>query len=54
MAQNTGKGYRQGAVKHRSQLKNTKTGHWTKRGSDGRFMDQKADSNPFKGITKED
>lgn len=54
MAENTGKGYRRGAVKLRSQFKNTMTGHWTKRGPDGRFMVQKADSNPFKGITKED
>lgn len=54
MATNTGKGYRQGPVKDRSQVKNPKTGNWTKRGPDGRFMDQKANKQPFKGITKED
>lgn len=54
MAKNTGKGYRQGAVKERSQVFNPKTEIWTKRDTNtGRFMDGKADGNTFKGITKE-
>ena len=53
MAKNTGRGFRQGAVRQRSQVHNPKTGTWVKRGSDGKFMDGKADSKPFKGVTKE-
>lgn len=49
-----GDGHRQGEVKDRSQAYNPKTGHWTKRDSDnGRFMDQKADQYPFKGVRRE-
>ena len=45
---------RKGAVKGRSQTKNTKTGRWVKRDqSTGRFMNQKADGNPFKGVRRE-
>ena len=54
MAKNTGKNYRRGAVKDRSQAFNPKNDRWTKRGPDGKFLDQKADSDPFKGVTKED
>jgi hypothetical protein len=55
MAKNTGKDYRVGAVKDRTQVYNPKTGDWTKRDTDtGRFVDQKADSKPFKGVTKEE
>ena len=48
-------GSRKGAVKQRSQVKNPKTGLWTKRnGGTGKFMDVKTSSNkPFKGVTKE-
>lgn len=56
MAKNapTGDGRRIGAVKDRSQVFNPKTGHWTKRdAASGRFMDQKADGKPFKGVRKE-
>ena len=54
MAKNTGKGYRQGAVRDRSQDLNDKTGNWTKRDTNtGRFLDVKSDKEPFKGITKE-
>jgi hypothetical protein len=53
MAKNTGRGFRRGAVKGRSQVKNPKTGRFTKRGAGGRFIDQKADKKPFKGVTKE-
>ena len=53
LAKNTGDGYRKGAVKDRTQTYNPKTDTWTKRGSDGRFMDGKKDGTPFKGVTKE-
>lgn len=53
MAKNTGDGYRKGAVNDRTQTLNP-NGHWTKRDSDsGKFIDQKADGKPFKGVTKE-
>jgi hypothetical protein len=46
---------RKGAVRNRSQIKNPKTGLWTKRDADtGQFMDVKTSSEkPFKGIRKE-
>ncbi|MBN2597069.1 MAG: hypothetical protein JXR82_09840 [Marinifilaceae bacterium] len=46
---------RKGAVRNRSQIKNPKTGLWTKRDTDtGQFMDVKTSSEkPFKGIRKE-
>lgn len=54
MAKNTGKGFRRGAVKGRSQAYNPKTDSWTKRDTEtGRFTDQKSDGNPFKGVRKE-
>lgn len=50
----TGDGHRIGAVKERSQTYNPKTDNWTKRNSEtGRFIDQKADSKPFKGVRRE-
>jgi hypothetical protein len=49
-----GDGHRNGAVRNRSQIYNPRTGHWTKRDSEtGKFMDQKADEAPFKGVRKE-
>lgn len=49
-----GDGARIGAVKDRSQTYNPQNDRWVKRDSDtGRFMDQKADSEPFKGVRKE-
>ena len=49
-----GDGKRNGAVKNRSQVKNPKTNRYVKRDSGtGRFMDQKADRKPFKGVRKE-
>lgn len=48
-----GDGHRNGAVKDRSQTYNPKNDRWVKRGTDGRFMDQKADPKPFKGIRRE-
>lgn len=48
-------GSRRGAVKQRSQVKNPKTGLWTKRDAkSGKFMDVKTSSDkPFKGVRKE-
>lgn len=44
---------RVGAVRGRSQVF-TRNQIWTKRDSDtGRFLDQKADSKPFKGVRRE-
>lgn len=45
---------RRGAVKDRSQVQNPQNGNWTKRDTGtGRFMDQKQDGAPFKGVRKE-
>jgi len=50
----TGDGHRIGAVKTRSQTHNPKTNRWVKRDSEtGKFIDQKADKKPFKGVRKE-
>ena len=49
-----GDGHRNGAVRDRSQTYNPHNSRWTKRDSEtGRFMDQKADNKPFKGVRKE-
>jgi hypothetical protein len=56
MATNPPKGdnHRNGAVRDRSQSYNPRGERWTKRDSDtGRFMDQKADGRPFKGVRRE-
>jgi len=56
MAKNppSGDGHRKGAVRKRSQIFNPRTDAWVKRDADtGRFMDQKADNKPFKGVRKE-
>jgi hypothetical protein len=56
MAKNppTGDGHRIGAVRDRSQVLNPTTKRWTKRDTEtGRFMDQKQDGQPFKGVRKE-
>lgn len=56
MAKNppTGDGQRRGMVTGRSQTYNPKTETWIKRDTDtGRFMDQKSDNQPFKGVRKE-
>ena len=56
MAKNAprGDGQRVGAVRDRSQVHNPKNDRWTKRDVEtGRFMDQKADKDPFKGVRKE-
>lgn len=54
MAKNTGNGFRRGSVNDRSQVYNSQNDRWTKRDADsGRFMDQKQDGTPFKGVAKE-
>jgi hypothetical protein len=56
MAKNppTGDNHRIGAVRDRSQVYNPHTARWIKRDSDtGKFMDQKSDDKPFKGVRKE-
>lgn len=54
MAANTGKGFRQGSVDDRTQVKTPITGDYTKRNTeDGRFMAQKEGGKPFKGVAKE-
>lgn len=56
MAKNPPKGdnHRKGAVKDRSQTHNPKTDRWVKRDSEtGKFIDQKSDEKPFKGIRRE-
>lgn len=53
MAKNTGSGFRQGAVTNRSQTQ-APNGNWVKRDSStGKFLDQKSDGGPFKGVRKE-
>jgi len=56
MAVNEPKGdnARRGAVRSRSQVLNPKTERWVKRDSEsGKFLDQKSDKKPFKGVRKE-
>lgn len=49
-----GDGHRNGAVKNRSQTYNPKNEKWVERDtSSGRFINQKADAKPFKGVRKE-
>lgn len=54
MAKNTGNDHRVGSVKDRTQVQNPVNGNWTKRDTEtGKFIDQKADGKPFKGVAKE-
>lgn len=54
MATNSGRGFRSGSVDNRTQVQNLQNGNWTKRNTEtGRFMDQKEDGKPFKGVAKE-
>ncbi len=49
-----GDNHRHGAVKDRTQTFNPVINKWTKRDSNtGKFMDQKSDEKPFKGVRKE-
>ncbi|SRX76375.1 hypothetical protein [Aequorivita antarctica] len=50
----SGDNRRHGAVKGRTQVKNTKTGIWIKRNNEnGQFMDGKTAGGKFKGVRKE-
>ena len=50
----TGDNDREGAVRDRSQVYNPKAGRWVKRNTQtGKFLDQKSDDKPFKGVRKE-
>lgn len=56
MAKNppVGDNARKGAVKDRSQVFNPQNETWVKRDTGtGRFMDQKQDGKPFKGVRRE-
>lgn len=54
MARNTGRGTRIGSVAGRSQVKNSRTGLWTKRSSSsGKFVAAKRSGGAFKGVRKE-
>ena len=54
LAKNTGRDFRIGAIRERSQVFNPGTQVWTKRDAQtGRFVDGKADKQPFKGVRKE-
>jgi hypothetical protein len=53
MAKNTGKDYRHGEVRDRSQFQ-APNGNWVKRDDEtGRIMDQKKGGEPFKGVRRE-
>jgi hypothetical protein len=56
MAENppAGDGHRHGAVRDRSQVYNPTNDRWTKRDTGtGRFIGQKREGGPFKGVRKE-
>jgi hypothetical protein len=54
MAKNTGRGFRLGSVRGRSQVLNPLTRTWVKRDdSTGRFVDNKTSGGRFKGIRRE-
>lgn len=54
MAKNTGRGFRRGAVRTRSQVRNPLTQLWAKRDdSSGRFVDVKTGGGRFKGVRRE-
>ena len=54
MATNTGAGFRRGAVKGRSQTRNSRADAWTLRDTGtGKFLNIKSDGKPFKGVRRE-
>ena len=54
MGVNTGKNFREGEEKRRSQTYNPKTQEWVKRNTDtGKFVRVDKSGNPFKGVRKE-
>lgn len=49
-----GDNHRNGAVRQRSQTFNPHNNRWVERDTDsGRFINQKADNRPFKGVRRE-
>jgi len=55
MGKNTGEGFRRGSVNDRTQVYNSIIDRWVKRDAEtGRFMDQKENGDPFKGVAKEE
>lgn len=52
MAKNTGSVYCRGAVRQRDQVYNPKTETWTKQDANAKFMNRKADGDPFKDVRK--
>ena len=49
-----GDGHRNGAIRDRSQVLNPQNQRFVKRDGDtGRFMDQKSDGKPFKGVRRD-
>lgn len=52
MAKNTGKGFRVGAVRDRSQTKGP-SGYVKRDAKTGQFVNVKSDGKPFKGVTRE-
>lgn len=54
MAKNTGKGYRCGEERKRSQFYNRHNKRWVERDTEtGQFVEVKHDHKPFKGVRKE-
>jgi len=54
MGKNTGRGFRLGSVRGRSQVRNPRTRLWTKRNDGtGRFTAAKASGGRFKGVRAE-
>ena len=50
----TGDSHRKGAVRNRSQVHNSHNDRWVNRDTEtGKFIDQKADKDPFKGVKRE-
>lgn len=53
MAKNPPKGSgRIGAIKDRDQVYNPRIDRWIKRDGNGKFIDQKTNDTPFKGVRK--
>jgi hypothetical protein len=54
MGKNTGRNFRRGEEKKRSQVLNPKTDEWVKRNAKtGKFMEVDTSGKPFKGVRKE-
>lgn len=53
MGKNTGDGYRQGAVKGRTQFERPDGSYQKRNEGNGQFMEVKQSSGPFKGVAKE-